>query len=407
MIAPIGRDRRRPGVLAACALAVLTLPWYGASAAHTLALEPLPQPEAGSSDAALDAVLVTGRRRQQIFDERLGTFVSSITTRPYDESLPRWQVAICPLVTGATSDFNEYIRGRVWQVAKYAGAPLAPGDCAPNLVVVLTPEPRQFLEEWWAEEHRLFNQDRGVGGIDRFLRSEEAIRVWYNSCPIAPVWAKTFSHRKFPPCYTGISGSRLTWRTVRAIYSVIVVVDSRRIEDLNAGQLADYVAMIGLAQVRRDSELGQLPTILRLFAEQGPARPKGMSSWDKTFLESLYRSDVTNVTQLTQIRTRMTQALGGTGPDPGLGVARLQVEVNRITPGAGRLVSYAETGAHYEGPEEMQTALVNFEAELEFAGNGYFHGDRKAGERVQVYGEVEYVTEGGGWRVLRMAIYPR
>lgn len=407
MIARIRRARRWPRVRTVLALAALSLISFGATARSAPTLDSLQQPRAGSSDAALDAVLVTGRRRQQIFDERLSIFVSSITIRPREESLPRWQVAICPWVTGAAEEFNEYIRSRVWQVAKYAGAPMAPDDCSPNLVIVLTREPQEFLEEWWADEHRLFNRDQGISRINRFIRSDEAVRVWYNSCPIAPVWAKSYSKRKILPCGTGAPGSRLTWETVRAIYSVIVVVDSGRIEGLSVGQLADYIAVVGLAIVRRDSELGQLPTILRLFAELGPARPQGMSSWDKSFLESLYRSDVTNVTQLTQIKVRMTQDLGGNGPDPGLAVARLQTEINRITPGAGRVLSYAETGAHYEGPEEMRTALVNFEAELEFAGGAYFRGDRRAGERVQVYGEVEYITEAGSWRILRMAIYHR
>lgn len=403
MIARNRRDRRRPGpwLVAACVILI-------ASSTTAPASVLTQQPEAGNGNAALDSVLVTGRRRQQIFDERLNTFVGSITTRSHTESLSRWQVSICPWVTGAAPEFGEYIRGRVWQVAKYAGAPLAPTDCAPNLIIVLTPEPEQFLREWWSESPRLFNRDRGVVGIKRFIESDAAVRVWYNSCPLAPAWAKSFSRRKYPPCYGGVHfDSRLTWQSVSAIYSAIVVVNAGRIEGLNIGQLADYVAMVSLVKVNPTAELGRLPTILHLFSETGSARPQGMSTWDKSFIKSLYGTDVTNIKQITQIKTRMTQALGGTGPDPGLALARLQAEINRITPGAGRVISYAETGAHYEGPEEMQSALVNFEAELEFTGDTYFHGDRKAGERIQAYGEVEYITEGGGWRVLRMAIYHR
>jgi hypothetical protein len=381
---------RRAGLC--CAAALLIALFSGAALAQAAASVPARQPGSSSAGADLDAVVVTGRRRQQLFDERLNTFVTSITTRPREESLPRWQVSICPFVAGGTDEFNEYVRLRIWQIARHAGAPLAADDCGPNLVVVLTREPQEFLEEWWSEEHRLFNQEKGVTPIKRFIASDEVVRVWYNSCPMAPVWAKTFGRRKVPPCYTGTPGSRLTWSTVRAIYSVIVVVDAGRIEDLTVGQLADYLAMVGLAQLRRDQELGALPTILRLFAEQGPARPQGMSSWDKSFLEALYRSDVTSVTQLTQIKVRMTGNLGGTGPDAGLGVARLQAEIDRITPGAGRVVTYAETGAHYEGPAEMRSALVNFEAEAEFARDAFFRGERKAGERARFEGEVEYVS---------------
>ena len=32
----------------------------------------------------------------------------------------------------------------------------------------------------------MFNTDRGVSGVERFIRSEEAIRAWYNACNVAP-----------------------------------------------------------------------------------------------------------------------------------------------------------------------------------------------------------------------------
>ncbi|MFZ2509317.1 MAG: hypothetical protein WAW79_12695, partial [Steroidobacteraceae bacterium] len=231
------------------ACAALSLISLGAMAGPAPPTEPGGRQESASGDAAIEAVLVTGQRRRQIFDQRLSTFVSAITTRSHTESLARWQVSICPWVAGAAQDLNEYIQGRVWQVAKYAGAPLAALDCSPNLVIVLTPEPELLLRGWWHENPRMFNWDRGIGGINRFIQSEETVRVWYNACPISPVWAKSFSNRKVPPCYTGTLGSKLTWESVRAIYSVIVVVDTGRIEGLTVGQLADFIAMISLVQV--------------------------------------------------------------------------------------------------------------------------------------------------------------
>lgn len=50
---------------------------------------------------------------------------------------------------------------------------------------------------------------------------------------------------------------------------------------------------------------------------------------------------------------------------------------------------------------------MNFEAELEFVADTYFHGDRQAGARIPLYGDVEYTNEGDGWRLLRLAVYPR
>ncbi len=363
--------------------------------------------EPPSADVQLDTVTVTGRKRERIFQERISTFVSSVTVRSRTESLARWQVPICPYVTGAAQDQNAYIRQHVSQVAKDAGARLALPDCAANLIVVLTQDPDQLLRDWWDRDHGMFNTDRGVAGVERFIRSGEAIRAWYNACNVSPDWVKSNANQRMPPCSTGELGSRLTWESVRAIYSVIVVVDLARIENLNVGQVADYVAVIGLAQIRRDAELGKLPTILRLFTEAGTARPRGLSSWDKSFLRSLYGTASDNVMQFSQIKSGMGLDLGGTGPDPAAAQARILAQVNRITPKAGRLVSYTETGAYYEGPPDLQSALVNFEAELEFVADTYFHGDRQAGDRVPLYGEVEYANEGDGWRLLRLAVHPR
>lgn len=61
----------------------------------------------------------------------------------------------------------------------------------------------------------------------------------------------------------------------------------------------------------------------------------------------------------------------------------------------------------FEGPPEMQSAIVQYEAELEFTADTYFHTDHKAGDRAPVQGEIEYVNESGNWRLLTMGIYPR
>jgi hypothetical protein len=88
-----------------------------------------------------------------------------------------------------------------------------------------------------------------------------------------------------------------------------VVVDLGRSKDLNVGQLADYIAMIGLAQIREDAEPGAAPTILHLFADTGAARPQGLSSWDQAFLKSLYSTNSSSVVQLDEIKFRLYRDL--------------------------------------------------------------------------------------------------
>ncbi len=94
-------------------------------------------------------------------------------------------------------------------------------------------------------------------------------------------------------------------------------------------------------------------------------------------------------------------------PDPAAAKERLLFNANAITPDAARLVAYTETGVDFDGPEGMESAIVRYEAELEFTADTYFLAEHKAGDRVLVQGEIEYLNEGGNWRLLTMGTDPR
>lgn len=89
-----------------------------------------------------------------------------------------------------------------------------------------------LLENWWDKQPPRFNTDRGVAGIKRTIRTDAPVRVFYNACAVSPGMAKTFGRHVLAHCGTGALGSRLTWETVTAIYSVIVVVDVRKTEGM-------------------------------------------------------------------------------------------------------------------------------------------------------------------------------
>ena len=96
---------------------------------------------------------------------------------------------------------------------------------------------------------------------------------------------------------------------MRAIYTAIVVVDLDQIEGLTFGQVADYVAMVGLAQLRPNPELGDVSTILGLFATNGGGRSKGLTAWDQSFLKSIYATTDGSTTEISLIKVRMSEEL--------------------------------------------------------------------------------------------------
>jgi hypothetical protein len=264
--------------------------------------------------AAPETVTIEAQRQRELIEHQISTFVSAITAPIRGEALLRWHRPVCPAVVGLTNAQGEFMLARLSQAVTDAGAPLAPEDCAPNFLVVATQHPEALLQKWWGRNARLFNTDHGIGGIKRFLAGKTPIRAWYNAelgCEEGA--SRVRGGKTYQPahCAGGMisGGSKLTYVEVRAITSVIVVVDLEKVPELTIGQVTDYATLIGLAQIREDADPGPAPTILHLFANSGGALPDGLSSWDREFLKALYDTDVDAVVQVSQIKVRLDQDL--------------------------------------------------------------------------------------------------
>ena len=83
----------------------------------------------------------------------------------------------------------------------------------------------------------------------------------------------------------------------------------QRARGVNFGQIASYIAMIGLAEIRADPQVADAPTILHLFSRAENERPAGLSTWDEAFLKALYRTEHTDKQQLAEIKTTMVQEI--------------------------------------------------------------------------------------------------
>lgn len=267
-------------------------------------------PAPAPADAVeLESVTVEAQRRRELIDTHVSEFVYAISGSGKVESLARWNVPVCVATAGLTAAEADFVGKRVAQIAIDADVPLGGPGCAPNFVVIVTSEPEKLLKAWWSEEHRLFTRERGVGGVNRFIETDQPVRVWHNACN-APPGIPDYVFSSGEHCGAqGVTGSRLTWGAVRAIYTVIVAVDLTKIEGLTFGQVADYVAIVGLAKIRPSPDLGEVPTILGLFATRETAWPKGMTEWDRSFLKAVYAATDGSVTEIAQIKIRMSEEL--------------------------------------------------------------------------------------------------
>jgi hypothetical protein len=94
-----------------------------------------------------------------------------------------------------------------------------------------------------------FGQDAYPTVVDAFIATPRPVRVWYSVIEKFAI---------FGPGYA----SRLRYHYEWELTHVFVVVDQTRLQAVSRGQLADYVALVSLAQLKPDARVGDAPTIL-------------------------------------------------------------------------------------------------------------------------------------------------
>jgi len=282
-----------------------------------------PASQTPSQRTPVDTVTVEATKRKEV-EREVSHFVSSVPKRYLEDSLSRWNTAICPLVAGLTHDQGEFVLARLSQIATSAKAPLAGEHCKPNFYVVVTQEPDRLLKKWHARDRHMFVTRNGQGYINDFLHTPRPVRIWYNADflspergPISPDalasalvgtgLGLTLQMNDIPTNTTAAPG-RLSHTLVQTLSSVIVIVDANRVHGLNFGQLTDYIGMAGLAEVNLDAQVS-VPTILTVFRDNQEHPPQGLSGWDQAFLHSLYNVNQASVVQLPMMKASMLKSI--------------------------------------------------------------------------------------------------
>ncbi|MEQ1492852.1 MAG: hypothetical protein ABL932_20090, partial [Terricaulis sp.] len=108
--------------------------------------------------------------------------------------------------------------------------------------------------------------------------------------------------------------SRVRRATRQDFLRVLIIVDARQAQGVQLQALADYLAMVSLAQLSPDGHTVGTPTILNLFTDRdaGGVVPTGMTEWDEAYLEGLYtarRTAPREIWQQRDIARTMTEQL--------------------------------------------------------------------------------------------------
>jgi hypothetical protein len=316
-----------PFLIQATPSGVLTLaakPASGAEAARTVTEQrPAPGELASSASGAFQDEVVVGARRVELAP-RVRAFVNAVLVPEQGEGVARWDAPVCPEVTGLRREDGEFILERISEVARGAQAPLAGEHCQPNLFIFVTLDPKQLLTAMDRQHRAVAFGHATPVEINEFIATPRVARVWYNSAietpdSISPTYGAPQSALIAQPSGTlqpggGEGGglpsnlatdweraSHVTRSAQRAFTYVYVIVDEGHLQGVTLGQLADYLAMVGLIQIKPGAQLSDAPTILRLFDGAPQAALPRMSDWDQALVKSLYATEQAVTVQKSEI----------------------------------------------------------------------------------------------------------
>jgi hypothetical protein len=256
-------------------------------------------------NAEMETIEVIGRR--EALRREVQSFVSDLTQSD-GEFVGRWNRPVCIWVSGPPAGQVAMLRSRIATVARSAGVPLDDGDaCQANYFVFVTVAPDELLTRL-RERHPRFLGDGSPSAQRSFLGSTQPVRAWYESRLLNADGTAPIENPNKADQFR-LENSSIASGIAENTASVVIVVDARKSGAVSAGQLADYVSMLGFAQIAPELEIASRRTILSLFEDGTDPAPSQLTSWDLAFLKALYETDQANKEHRRLIVTSMTRDL--------------------------------------------------------------------------------------------------
>jgi hypothetical protein len=199
--------------------------------------------------------------------------------------------------------------------------------------VFLTGEPQQLLKAMAGRSRAVTFGKASPLAIDDFIATPRPVKVWYNAHPVTPDHATAaaggFPNSSFVTDDSGAGAgalaeapgadvpmttdweraSHVTATLVWTFSYVYVIVDQNQLHAVTLGQMADYVGMVGLSELKPTARLGDAPTILKLFGGVPQEAPAGMTDWDRAYLKSLYATEQSSKIQRDLIARGMVREI--------------------------------------------------------------------------------------------------
>lgn len=276
------------------------------SAARALAQTPAPEPPPaeGQPPQGIEEVVVRGQRMSEIDDDLriyVRDFIGEVVKTPAGRGYARWHRQVCVGVHNLERTAAQYVVDRISSLALEVG--LEPGEpgCKPDVIVIFTTDGAQLASAMVENEPALFRPGGAApdltlsrAALADFTSSQRPVRWWHVSMPVDARTGQRAVHMPQDglgsrPTMT-VDGPSFIHSGVRDdLLYVIIIVDGSKLNGTTWQQIADYLAVVSLAQVSPDTDPSAFDSILNLFSN--PKAYSGLTDWDRSYVHALYEFD--------------------------------------------------------------------------------------------------------------------
>lgn len=268
------------------------------------------QDAAQSAPTELEDIVVEGRP----LAEATTDFVARVVSPPRNRGAATWHRRVCVGVGNLQREAAEFVVDRIATVGESVGLEVGWPRCEPRVFIVFAADADAAARDLVEARGRQFRigvsgSDLGDAAVEAFVTSDRPVRWWQSSVPVNAGTGRVASRLPGdgpfvpPPGFTRPSelgpqaitdgASRIRSPLRDDLSQVIVIVDIDRVAGTDLGALADYLAVISLAQIDPELDPGPYDTILSLFSE-GANPPPSLTDWDRAFLRGLYGAEQTD-----------------------------------------------------------------------------------------------------------------
>lgn len=252
--------------------------------------------------ADLGEVVVEGRRLQDMTRD----FVNEVAAPARRRGLARWRDGVCVGVVNLQAEAATYIIDRVSTVAQDLGLRAGGPGCHPSVIISFATDANAFTEDFVSRRPQLFRvggsgMDRGGAAFRRFVTNDHPVRWWIVSAPTdsetgdiatripGNCRAPCSGPMDYAPIIYVDAASRLNTQIVDDAKRAFIIVDVDKLNGVSLEQLADYLALVSLAQIDPDADTSAYLSILNIFDD--PLQTTGLTQWDQAYLQGLYDAE--------------------------------------------------------------------------------------------------------------------